>query len=227
MHEVSHRSHIQARRNNSCCWCIIMCMCNNKSNQNWTPKWKLCSWLQCTLHDRLLIPNAIGSLKSAAVKDPGLQLLKNTIYNGWPALDDGLILKADRVVVPESLCTQVLKATHTGHQGKTKCLLLARQSVFWTGISGDICQWWKMANYATNINKHNQSYQQDHGRSSDQTSSSSMVQITWQSLTIIQGSLSSDPEEYLSIHHFQPLNQFICWVWPTLCANSQFWEPVW
>ena len=113
MHEVSHRSHIQARRNNSCCWCIIMCMCNNKSNQNWTPEWKLCSWLQCTLHDRHLIPNAIGSLKSTAVKDPRLQFLKNTIYNGWPVLDDGLILKADRVVVPESLRTQSIEGnTH-------------------------------------------------------------------------------------------------------------------
>ena len=44
------------------------------------------------------------------------------------------------MVVPESLRAQVLKATHTGHQGETKCLLLARQSIFWPGISGDIRQ---------------------------------------------------------------------------------------
>ena len=55
-------------------------------------------------------------------------------------LEDGLILKGDRVVVPESLRGQVLEATHTGHQGETKCLLLARQSVFWPGVSGDIRQ---------------------------------------------------------------------------------------
>jgi len=55
--------------------------------------------------------------------DPTMQCLKNTIYNGWPGyrkhcpkelwdywnircdlvLEDGLILKGDRVVVPESL----------------------------------------------------------------------------------------------------------------------------
>jgi len=89
-----------------------------------------------------------------------MQLLKNTIYNGWPGyrkqgpkelwlywnircdlvLEDGLIPKGDRVVVPESLHAQVLEVTHTGHQGKTKCLLFARQSVFWPGISGDIRQ---------------------------------------------------------------------------------------
>ena len=29
---------------------------------------------------------------------------------------------------------------HTGHQGETKCLFLARQSVFWPGISNDVRQ---------------------------------------------------------------------------------------
>ena len=92
----------------------------------------------------------IGLVKSAATKDPTMQLSKNTIYHGWPRyrkqcprelwdywnircnlfLEDGLILKGDRLVVPESLPAQVLEATHTGHQGETKCLLLARQSVF-------------------------------------------------------------------------------------------------
>ena len=105
-------------------------------------------------------PFDIGLVKSAAAKDPTMQLLKNTIYNGWPGyrkqcpkelwdywnircdlvLEDGLILKGGRVVVPESLLTQVLEATHTGHQGETKCLLFARQSVFWPGMSGDIRQ---------------------------------------------------------------------------------------
>ena len=96
-------------------------------------------------------PIDIGLVKSAAAKDPIMQLLKNTIYNGWPGyrkqcpkelwdywnircdlvLEGGLILKGDRVVVPESLRAQVLEAIHTGHQAETKCLLLARQSVFW------------------------------------------------------------------------------------------------
>ena len=32
-------------------------------------------------------PIAIGSVKSTVVKEPRMQLLKNTIYNGWPVLD--------------------------------------------------------------------------------------------------------------------------------------------
>ena len=79
----------------------------------------------------------IDLVKSASAKDSTMQLLKNTIYNGWPGyrkhcpkelweywnircdlvLEDGLILKGDRVVVPESLHTRVLEAMHTSHQG--------------------------------------------------------------------------------------------------------------
>ena len=121
-------------------------------------------------------PIDIGSVKSAAAKDPTMQLLKTTIYSGWPAyrkqcpkelwdywnircdlvLEDGLILKGDREVVPESLRPQVLEATHIGHQGETKCLLLARQSVFWPGISGDIRQ---MVKNCELCNKHQQAQQ--------------------------------------------------------------------
>lgn len=69
------------------------------------------------------------------------------------ALEDGLILKGDRIVVPESLQAQALESTHTGHQGEAKCLLLARQSVFWPGISSDIRQ---MAKDCKVCNKHQQ-----------------------------------------------------------------------
>ena len=53
-------------------------------------------------------------------------------------IEDGLILKGDRIIIPETLRSQVLEAIHTGHQGETKCLLLARESVFWLGITNDI-----------------------------------------------------------------------------------------
>ena len=106
-------------------------------------------------------PISMESVKSAIGKDPTLYLLKDTIYNGWPSyrkqcpkelwdywnfrcdlvLEDGLILKGDWVVIPESLRAQVLESTHTGHQGQTKCLLLVRQSsVFWPCITSDIRQ---------------------------------------------------------------------------------------
>ena len=103
-------------------------------------------------------PIDIDSVRNAVLCDPTMITLKNTIYRGWPdhrsqcpqelwdywnfrcdlVLEDGLILKGDRVVIPESLRGQILKTTHLGHQGETKCLLLARQTTFWPGMTKDI-----------------------------------------------------------------------------------------
>ena len=100
------------------------------------------------------------SVRNAVQEDRILNLLKKTIYSGWPpyrrqcpselweywnyrcdlVLEDGLILKGNRVIVPETLRMRVLEVIHEGHQGETKCLHFARQSVFWPGISNDIRQ---------------------------------------------------------------------------------------
>ena len=103
-------------------------------------------------------PIDIQRVKEETAQDSTLNILKNTIYTGWPefrkmcpqelweywnyrcdmTLDDGLVMKGSRVVIPERLRKEVLLSLHTGHQGETKCLLLARESVFWPGITKDI-----------------------------------------------------------------------------------------
>ena len=55
-------------------------------------------------------------------------------------IEDGLILNGDRIIIPEALRSQILDALHTGHQGETKCILLARELVFWPSITNDIKQ---------------------------------------------------------------------------------------
>ncbi len=105
-------------------------------------------------------PINIEAVKLATAQDSSMSLLKEAIYNGWPSyrkqcpieireywnfrcdlvLEDGAILKGDRVVIPDSMRKQVLDTLHMGHQGETKCLLMARQSVFWPGITEEIRQ---------------------------------------------------------------------------------------
>ena len=105
-------------------------------------------------------PIDLTAVKSSTAQDPTMNLLKHTIYNGWPpyrkqcpqelwefwnfrcdlTLEDGLVLKGSRIVVPTSMRNQVLQAIHLGHQGENKCILRARESVFWPGISADIRQ---------------------------------------------------------------------------------------
>ena len=48
-------------------------------------------------------------------------------------VEGGLILKGDRIVVPE-----YYKILYTCHQEKTKCSLLASESIFWPGINQSI-----------------------------------------------------------------------------------------
>ena len=96
-------------------------------------------------------PIDIELVKSRSASDPVMAMLRDFIYRGWPesrrecpielldywnfrhdlVLEDGAILKGSKIVIPASLRKRVLNIVHTGHQGETKCILLARESVFW------------------------------------------------------------------------------------------------
>ena len=100
------------------------------------------------------------SIQEATMQDQDLNKLKDVIFKGWPeyrkqypqelwdywtfrcdlVIESGLILKGDRIIIPETLRSQIPDAIHTGHKGETKCLLLARESVFWPGITNGIKQ---------------------------------------------------------------------------------------
>nr|XP_050038007.1 uncharacterized protein K02A2.6-like [Dermacentor andersoni] len=51
---------------------------------------------------------------------------------------DGVLLKGARIVIPSSLRPAVLTLFHEGHQGINRTKVLARESVWWPGISTDI-----------------------------------------------------------------------------------------
>ena len=53
-------------------------------------------------------------------------------------IEDGIILKRERILVPPPLSEETLKTIHKGHLGQEKFLLRARSAVFWPGITKDI-----------------------------------------------------------------------------------------
>ena len=93
-------------------------------------------------------------------KDPTLTLLKHYIHMGWPndhrsppqelhtfwnyredlSMENRLVTKGARVLIPSTLRKKVLEQIHDGHLGIEKCMLKARELVFWPGISNDICK---------------------------------------------------------------------------------------
>ena len=54
------------------------------------------------------------------------------------SMENRLITKGARLLIPSTLRRKVLEQIHDGHLGIEKCMLKARDSVFWPGISNDI-----------------------------------------------------------------------------------------
>lgn len=103
-------------------------------------------------------PTKLQQIRDETVKDPTLSLLSEIIFKGWPqkreecpqsvhdywnfreelTIENGLLLKGDRILIPPTLRPEVLNIIHQGHLGQEKCLLRARTSVFWPGITKEI-----------------------------------------------------------------------------------------
>ena len=90
--------------------------------------------------------------------DESLQALKAVIQQGWPedksalppvvspyfnmrdemSVQDGLIFKGERVVVPKAARGELLRRIHDSHLGVNGCLNRARECLYWPGMTGDI-----------------------------------------------------------------------------------------
>ena len=84
-----------------------------------------------------------------------LAILKYTINLGWPSsikevpselqplwtfrevltIEDGLILKGTRIVIPSKRQDAILKLIHEGHLGLTRCKLHVKETVYWPGLN--------------------------------------------------------------------------------------------
>ena len=53
-------------------------------------------------------------------------------------IEDGLILKGTRIVVPSTKQSEILKLIHEGHLGLTKCKLGAKETVYWPGLNDQL-----------------------------------------------------------------------------------------
>ena len=82
-------------------------------------------------------------------RDPTLNLLRHYIHMGWPvdrrmlpqeihtfwnyredlSMENGLVNKGARLMIPSTLRSKVLEQIHEGHLGTEKCMLKARDSV--------------------------------------------------------------------------------------------------
>ncbi|CAB3997901.1 retrotransposon-like family member retr-1, partial [Paramuricea clavata] len=103
-------------------------------------------------------PTKLDEIREQTRQDATLDHLKEVIHHGWPeypsqcpsdlkefwnfredlSVENGLVLKRHRLVIPSKLRQQMLQIVHQGHMGTEKCLLKAKDCLFWPGISNDI-----------------------------------------------------------------------------------------
>ena len=102
--------------------------------------------------------DSLQQLHEASQADDTLAILKYTIQKGWPStikelrskiqpywtfreeltIEDGLLLKSTRIVVPSMRQVEILKLIHEGHLGLTKCKLRAKETVYWPGLNDQL-----------------------------------------------------------------------------------------
>ena len=59
-------------------------------------------------------------------------------YQDTLSIKNGLLTCGSRIIVPHEMRAEMLQYIHEGHQGRERCLLRARNTVFWPRISYDI-----------------------------------------------------------------------------------------
>ncbi|GBM07895.1 Uncharacterized protein K02A2.6 [Araneus ventricosus] len=96
----------------------------------------------------------LDELRVAQLKDETCQKLTDYVLKGWPpkkevdtlcapywqsryeiSVQDGLLMRGCRIIIPKSHQAEVLNQIHEGHLGIIKCRARARCSVYWPGIS--------------------------------------------------------------------------------------------
>lgn len=103
----------------------------------------------------------LEELRTETTQDETLQMLKKTILKGWTeqrdelpeqltpyysyrdelAVQDGLIFKGSRVVVPQKMRKDMMIKIHSSHLGTDGCLRRARECLFWPHMTSDIRQY--------------------------------------------------------------------------------------
>ena len=102
--------------------------------------------------------DSFQQLRVATQADDELAILKHTIMQGWSktikqvppelqpywtfreelTIEDGLILKGTRIVMPNKQHQAILKQLYKGHLGLNKCKLRAKETVYWPGLNTEL-----------------------------------------------------------------------------------------
>ena len=111
-----------------------------------------------SVHPQNSFSKRLDQLRKSTVQDNQLTRLSCYINTGFPchkknlptdlhdfwnhrealSIKSGLITCGNRIIVPKEMRPKMLQYIHEGHQGKERCLLQARNTVFWPKMMYDV-----------------------------------------------------------------------------------------
>ena len=94
----------------------------------------------CMKLHKLMIPLLYLIQKgwSSSIKELPSEIQAFWTFQEELTIEDGLILKGTRIVVPSMKQAEILKLIHEGHLGLTKCKLRAKETVYWPGLNDQL-----------------------------------------------------------------------------------------
>lgn len=128
-------------------------------------------------------PTRMETIRVETLQDPLLKELVNMVMSGWPTnradcpsyllpfwnfrdeigVQDDILLKSNKIIIPASLQRGILEELHASHQGVEKTRLRARSVLYWVGMNKDIedivlnchtCQKYQASIPAESIHQH-------------------------------------------------------------------------
>ena len=100
----------------------------------------------------------LESIRVATDEDSETKDLKEIVFTGWPdslsdahqcilpywnfrdeiSIDDGILLKGSRIIIPKPIRPRILTQLHAAHQGIEKTKLRSRSTVYCSGLYAEI-----------------------------------------------------------------------------------------
>ena len=114
--------------------------------------------LHQNIHSIQLEPDRLNIVRGAIERDPIHSTVYRLTLNGWPdrvhevpriarqfwgtcdelTIENGILLKGDRVCIPPELYDRMLSDLHGNHRGIEKMRHLSQHTVYWPGLDADI-----------------------------------------------------------------------------------------
>ena len=112
----------------------------------------------CMIQSLPMTEHRILEIKKATESDDEMKLLKSIIINGWPgdklqlppevlpyfsirdelSVQDGIIFRGERAVIPAELRNVLKEKIHSSHLGIEGCLRRAREAIYWPNMNVDM-----------------------------------------------------------------------------------------